>query len=322
MSTTEQKEPKAPVMGLDVAVSDEGSSSAVAGDESSAGVKTGRDSQGVEFNNDGTVKPTGIDGVKEWADKEEDAEDDTTATETSKEDSKSEDAGAPEDLGDYNSEDPEVVSKFEARYFKDDGENGQVLNTDAFNEELAANLAADPENFNINASSRKFLKDRLGISDALIDNHLKGIKAQTEVNDAAFYATPTVGGKEAYEAKLAWGKENYTPAQKEKFNAAIKAGGDSALEAVELLALRYASANKDEGQAGDQKVPAKSLGRPVSPKKDVTSSATAGRSAGVEPFASADDHRKALKAAKNDAERDVVRKRLRVSPWFKAGQNG
>ncbi len=315
MSTPETK-PKG--MELEVAVGGEGATSGTferGADASKPDLKVVEaEGQGVEFNKDGTVTETGLRGTSDDAPKEEQSE---SSEDALKEEESGEAPATPEDLGDY---DPANSSKFDERYFSDaGGDEGPTLNLAAFNAELAANLAADPENFDINKNTRGWLKDRLGISDQLINNHLAGLKAQQQVGQEAFYAHPDVGGKDAYEAKLAWGKENYTPDQKAKFNAALKAGGDAALEAVELLSARFTKAGGKSASPVEKtvsKVPSRPERRAASPSKDVTAAASAPSSQGVEPFASEADHRAALKASKSDKERDAIRARLRVSPWW------
>lgn len=228
------------------------------------------------------------------------------------------------DPGEWDASKPEVVEAFDKKYWNEDGSQ---LNLTAFNATLEANIALNGK-ADIAPGERAYLKDRLGLSDEAITQHIAGVVAVRAENDKAFYSLPFVGSKEAHEARIEWASKGYTPAQKAAFNAAMAKGGDDAKEALELLDMRASKGGlKLPGKAPAQRTAAEKIDpqrkgppgrRDASPKRDATAGAgTSAGKPGVEPFKSADEHRKAqAKAMKSGdkAELATVRDRLKASP--------
>lgn len=263
----------------------------------------------------------------------EGAEEEQSAEEGSPEEEgpEQEDAATAEepsaDPGEWNPEDEATVAKFNARYWKKDEAGNETLNLEAFNPELAENLKAGKAD--ISKGGREYLKATLGLSDAVIDQHIKGVINTQAAEDAAWYSA--VGGKEVYEAKLAWAKTGYTAEQKARFNAALKSGNkDVIMEQVELLNTRFAAgggkvpkAASEGGGAAPPKFgpPGKRSGGGVSPQRSATSGSAAGKGTGdIKPFESADEHAKALDAAiksKDTKAVEEVRRRLKASTFWR-----
>lgn len=278
---------------------------------------------GLEFDLDGEgTTATGVPGLKdgeeapEGSDKPEGTEEATTG------EAPEESAEAPEDLGAWDPDNAEVATKFDERYFAKDGSE---LNMAAFSSEVAANAAKEDGTPVLNEGTYGWLKDRMGVSKEAVDKIIAGQVALGAQNEDAFYKT--VGGKEVYASKLDWAKRVYTAEQKARFNAAIDAGGDAAQEALELLNARWekagnkAPATKQEGAEEEpaKRRPGLPAKRAASPAKS-TAAAPGGTAAAAAPFASADEHRKAMAEAMKSGDKsamELVRKRLLASPWFR-----
>ncbi|WP_269929948.1 hypothetical protein [Aminobacter sp. HY435] len=273
--------------------------------------------QGIDFETDGSITATGLDKVKP---KEENSEE-TTEEDNEGGDKPSETEateGDNSDLGEWDPENTEVGAKFDERYFKE----GSELNMDAFTTEVAANAAKEGGTPVLNEATYGWLKDRMGVSKTYADSIIKGQLALRQQNEDAFYTR--VGGKEVYTQKQVWAKENYTPEQKARFNAAIKAGGSEAEEALELLNTRWEKAGNKAPEAKREEVrkglPTK---RPASPAKTTQAAQNPGGTGNVKPFANGDEHRAALKEAQRAApgdrvaQLDLVRKRLAASTFWK-----
>lgn len=283
--------------------------------------------QGQEFRSNDvgpssiTVDPTEAEidadlGAQEAEDGDENLEGDGAEPSTDDVQKTDDDAGADEeqgdaaDLPDYNADDEAVIAKYDEKYLKQDEKGNSVLNLDAFNDELNANYAEGK--LDINPGSRQFVKDTFGVDDKAIDLYLAGLKVEADAKDNERYAL--VGGKDIWDSLVEWGKTNYTPEQQKRFNEAVQKGGDEAAEQVELLKAR--AAGKVKGVAS--KGPGRLGRRPSSPAKVVDGSRAAAPKA--EPFATSEDHRKAMVEAEKSgdmAKVEEVRKRLRASAWFK-----
>lgn len=274
---------------------------------------------GVEFDAEGVHRT----GVNDLLDDPEEADQPEGGEEAPDDGDKAEgDESAPEsppeDLGEWKADDPEVAAKFDERYF---GKDGTELNVSALSDEVAANLAKEDGKPVLNEGTYGWLRDRMGVSKEAVDRIIAGQVALRTQNEDAFYGV--VGGKDLYAQKLEWAKGVYTPAQKERFNAAIAAGGEEAQEALELLNTRWEKAgNKAPDKPTTEQ--ARKIGlppkRPASPAK-TTAAATTGGGSDVKPFANADEHRKAMADAMKSGDKgqlDLVRKRLVASPWFRA----
>lgn len=256
------------------------------------------------------------------------------------------DAGPTADpLPDYDPANAEVAAKYDERFLTEhtdeaDGSKSVVLNREAIADEIRANMAkAEGATERPNEGTYKYLKDKLGITRDLVDAAIEGEKAKFTQAKAAM--DEVTGGEEAWKAKLAWastttgtdGKDilgGYTKAQVDRFNAAMKEGGEAAREQIELLNERYAKANP--GAATAKAAPAKpgiGVRRPASPAKSATTGANtqSGGAPSAKPFANQGEYNKELasiRAMKPGAEQDAKHRELRartaVSPWFKAQQ--
>lgn len=246
------------------------------------------------------------------------------------EEAEEEDIEAQIDPGDWDPEDPEVAEKFAKRYWMKDEDGNDRLNINAFGPELQASIARGDETPDISKGGRAWLKDSLGLSDQAIDQQIAGSMALRAQYREKLFAP--FGGEDGYNAHFEWAKENYTPAQKARFDAAIKPSADPALleEQLDLLRVR--------AQRGGLKVPAKKVlrgttaadnelpgrqygpkgnRRPVSPKRSATGKTTPNTSGGVEPFQTLEEHRRAqdeAMASGDPKKMDAVRARLRASP--------
>lgn len=256
--------------------------------------------------------------------------------EPKEEDPKEPDADEPaegEPLPAWDPENEEVAAAYDAKYISKDADGNDELNFEAFNAEFLAKRAEGK--IDINADSRAYLKARFGISDKVINQHLEGVVAlearAEEKTFLQFGATPEEG-KAAFETMVAWGKENYSEAQRARYNAAIdkaKSGDDSELqEQFELLKTRYISKNPGKVPAAEaqEAQAAKKIGlqrRPVAPAKTTTNKATPQDTATV-GFANAEEHRVAqaaalkLPAKEQAAALSKVRARLVASSFWKA----
>lgn len=193
---------------------------------------TNADASSLEF--DGGMKPL---KDKEVAGaEEEEAPKENTAEEGAEE------APSKGDLGDWDASKPEVQEKFDARYFKEGKLNQATLSAEYF-----ANKAKDPAKAGLNEQTYKYLEDTLGIDRATIKEVEAGQEARNAQADAKFYES--VGGKARYDAALEWGRKNYTPAQKERFNKLRAAGGEDFRDAAEALISRFQKANPQAGDA-------------------------------------------------------------------------
>ncbi|MDG4856424.1 hypothetical protein [Mesorhizobium sp. WSM4982] len=252
-------------------------------------------------------------------------------------------AAAYEPLPEFDPENEEVAAAYDSRFLKDDGEDGQALNTEAIADEIRANMAK-PEGERSerpNEGTYKWLRSKLGITRDMVDAHIEGEKAKYLQQKAAL--DEVTGGEEAWKAKLAWAstKEDgtqggYTKEQVARFNAAMKEGGAAAAEQIELLNERYARANPD-AKANQGAAPAKPAAkqgvglnqrRPASPAKSTQGAANGGSNAGPKPFKDASEHQKELAALSHlkqgperEAKHKELRARLAASPWWRNGQH-
>lgn len=320
MADTKETKPGVDPSRLDVSIGGGGSDSLdTARGEGGNFTSTDDGGQGLDFDAGGNVTATGLDKV---TDKEPGSEVTTEETDKAVEDGEKVESteGDNTDLGDWNAEDAEVAKKFDERYFTEK-DGSSELNMEAFSSEVAANAAKEGGTPVLNEATYGWLKDRMGVSKDYADSIIKGQLALHKENESAFYSR--VGGKEVYEQKLAWAKEGYTPEQKARFNAAIKAGGPEAEEALELLNTRWEKAGNKAAPGAKEEAPRKGLPpkRPASPAKSTQSAQNPGGSGNVQPFANADQHRAALKAAQQSGDSktqlDLVRKRLAASNFWR-----
>lgn len=250
------------------------------------------------------------------------------------------DEAAPyEPLPDFDPENEEVAAAYDARFLKDDGDDGQALNVEAIADEIRANMAKEGEarSERPNEGTYKWLRTKLGITRDMVDNHIEGEKAKYLQQKAAL--DEVTGGEEAWKAKLAWAstKEDgsqggYTKEQVARFNAAMKEGGAAAAEQIELLNERYAKANGGTTTATPKPATKSGVGlqrRSATPAKTTQGAANAGSTAGPKPFANKADYDKELanvshlkQGPERDAKHKELRARLAASPWWRQGQAG
>jgi hypothetical protein len=220
-----------------------------------------------------------------------------------------------EDLGEYKADDPAIVAKFDERFFTADAK----LNKDALSAEFWGN-----EN-KLKDSTYAYLSDRLGVTQELVKEIEAGLvlKHTQDASGATTAAHAAAGGKEAYEAAIAWGLAGgYTEAQRARFDEAITKRAEGWEDAVVALVSRHQAAT-----GGGRKMP-NLLGRRSTPARDATNESKPGVAPGgpatpaaVEPFASRADWMTALKEAGNDPRKNAaVRARLRVSPFTRSAQ--
>jgi hypothetical protein len=229
------------------------------------------------------------------------------------------------ELPEWDEANDEVNSAYDAKYITKDDGGKDVLNFQAFNDEFAKDRGEGKRD--LNAGTRQYLKDRFGISDKLIDSHLAGVIAQEEkianVFHGQFGATPEEGQK-VYTEMFGWAKENFTPAQKDRYNAAMKEGGEAAQEQIELLKTRFLTKNPGKAsttEAAERTIGLRKVERGVSPKKNATGGQSS-QSAAPTPFANAEEHRVAqnealkLKGKEKDTKLAEVRSRLSASQFW------
>lgn len=246
------------------------------------------------------------------------------------------DAVAEEALPEFDAEKPEVIEAYDGRYFKDvDGKPtldidklGEVVYANSQKTDDKGNIIGKPE---LNAGEYAWLEARLGVTREQADETIAGRIALKQQKETAFYTS--VGGKDNWDGVLAFAKEKnlYKPEQKAKFNAALKAGGDEAMEQIELLFARAEKAGyRGAGPKPDPKVaqkPASLLGaprakKPASPQKSA-SGAEVRQAGGLKPFENNDEYVAALRAAGTDkAKVEEARKRLAASTYWRPGRKG
>lgn len=286
---------------------------------------------GLDFEADGKVSRTGL-GNREAGEvePEDDLEDEDLGDDGDDKkpaegeepgaDDKTEEETTEDDLGDFDPDNEETVSKFDAKFTVEGEGGGAEINQAAFSAEVDADLKAGGTG-SLKPATYEYLKARFGVTKEYADSLIKGQLALRSQNEDAFYAK--VGGAETYAKKLEWAKTGYTPAQKARFNAAVAAGGEEAADALDLLNAKYAAANKgaEDGDGKDVgKRPGIGIRRPASPKKSTTTSANPGGGTDLKPFADAEEHRKAQAEALKSGDKaklDLVRKRLVKSTFWK-----
>lgn len=150
------------------------------------------------------------------------------------------------DLGEWNKDDAAVQEKFDARYFKEGKLNEAALSKEFFSSKGQKDKDGKAIEPGLKESTYAYLADTLGISKEFAKQVEAGLEATNAQAERAF--TDRVGGAERYNAALEWGRRNYTPAQRERFNAARSKGGEDFLETVDALMLRYEKANPQAAQ--------------------------------------------------------------------------
>lgn len=218
-----------------------------------------------------------------------------------------------EDLGDYDGAKPEVVEKFDGRFFTPEGK----LHRDNLSAEFWGNGKA------LKPSTVAFLEDRLGVTPELVKEVCDGLVAKHEGTSSALTARvhELAGGPAVYAAALTWGLSGgYTPEQRARFDTLASKGGPDFEDAVVALVSRHQKAT------GGRTLPNLPQRRASSPARDATggnrqvSGAPAQGASRADPtvlpFADAASYRAAIKEAGNDLRKSAeVRARLAVSPF-------
>lgn len=302
------------------------------------------DGTGMDFNPDGTVESTAQPPAQPAGEEPKPGEgEDTAAPEDGAEEAaEGEQEGAEEEAKELPSWDPEneeAAKAWDERFFPGDG---TTLNTEGFAAELEANMSKEGGKAELNADSYAYLNDRLGVSKDYVDQIIAGQLAVRAQNKATFEGM--AGDMDVYNAKVDWGTQNFTAAQKEAFNAALASGDVSAVqEQLDLLDVRMtragvdmeafaaeakaAAGNTSQPTAGAEEGAAKAPvrrgpparnRRPSSPPKPAAASTPVGGGEGpTDGFKDNNEYVAALKAATNDAERREVAAKLRRSTFWK-----
>lgn len=318
------------------------------GDSKDPVVGDGFGTGGVEFNPDGTVsttedtdpgtdkdKPEG-DAAPEDADKADTEDADKEDADTEEDADKADTEASDEALPEFDPENEEVVSKWDAKYFPGDGNK---LDTTAFRAEVLANRAKTNEagerigKDELNADSYKYLEHRLGVDKETVDAIIEGEALKEAANETKFYKLTSghddasgapfdqAAAKASYDAKVEWGSAHYTPKQKERFNAALKSGDPEIIkEQIDLLTTRMAAAgdlprprptNFRKGRPEPQR-------RPSSPARPAGGAPSGGPGGGTDVFETNDQYLAAVKAAgKDEAKVAEVRAKLQRSTFWR-----
>jgi hypothetical protein len=267
----------------------------------------------AEIDQDGVHTRTGLgDPNGHSEDQDQLGQDDTESEGIPGEGGEGEDRGEEgetegEALPDYDPDDAEAVDAYEAAFLQDDGSP----NLDRLTAEWFKNANGDPSKGGLNEGTYSFLQERYGLTREQIKEFEAGqvarqTQAQTQLYERA-------GGKERLDAAVKWGAQGgYTPAQRQRFNAAMNSGDPEVVaDAVDALVARYERANPRARQ------PVRPQGRrPVSPQRDATRTAAPQRVQGYASYAEYQAEARAARAAGDMQKLELTRKRLRASDWF------
>lgn len=284
---------------------------------------------GIEFDNAGGSKRTGIEAAFDEqeeksieedlkaGDKEDDAEKKAEAKPVGEPDHE-----APVPLPDFDDANEEVVAAYEERFLTPEG----FPNQEALGAIIAANAAKEGGKPVLGDNEYAFLEKR-GYPKAIVDDHIAGQIALQAKKEEAFQTY--MGGPGAFEAMSEWASGTYTDAQKGRFNTIMndrEASEEAKQEQLDLLKSRFAAAGqkftapKKEAAPERRPAPPAPPKRALSPEVSTSSSAAAGGRAGPEPFRDAAEHRKAQAAAIREGDKskiDLVRKRLQASTFWR-----
>ena len=206
------------------------------------------------------------------------------------------------ELPEWDPANPDVEAQYDQRYFKEDGE---LDVTGVLSQEFWSNYRKDPDSFKdpskggLGEQTYAYLKDRLGLSKEAVIQVERGQLAIAQQAEQKFYNE--VGGKARWEAAVAWGRENYSKPQQERFNAAMEKGGADAEDAVAALMGRY-----------DQKFPRNGVRRgpprrASTPQRDATKgAANGGGSASRDVFKSAAEYNTAIQEARKSGDQKLI----------------
>lgn len=267
---------------------------------------------------------------------DEGAEPEGEKPEAEGEDKEGEDDAAPEDLPEFNADDEAVIEKYDERFYSEvDGK--PVLNMETLGDEVYRNSQKKGPNGEdgtpaLNEGTYAYLEARLGITKEVADDYIAGQIAKKAVAEDNFYKS--AGGKEQWESQVAWGKANYTDAQKKRFNEVMTAKNpdpEAVQEQIDLLNARAVKGGWKPGKAkSDDPAPETKKGllgaprakRMASPEKSAAGSEV--RAAGsAKGYANNEEYVAALKAAGSDpAKQATVRANLKASAFWKPNRKG
>lgn len=208
--------------------------------------------------------------------------------------------------------DPKEVKKWDAKYVDNTG----LLNMEAFENEVAANLEKTGT-AQLNKETLDYLSKTRGIKPEDAKFFIEQRLAASQRDWATF--TDTLGGQGVVDAAYAWAKDNYSQAQKDRFNATYNAGTkniDGYRTELELMVRRYQSA------VGFEAAPVAE-----EPKgKDYANGKKGKKSEAVKGYKDASEERKALseimKIKDESAKQRGIREhhaRIRASAYYKKG---
>lgn len=226
-------------------------------------------------------------------------------------------AGEEAALPAFDPDNEEASAAWDNKYFPGDGTK---LNMEAFGAELTGNMNKEGGKAELNPDSYKFLESRLGVTKEDVDRIIAGQVASAQLQDQALF--DVTGGREGYVSMLEFAKDAYTEPQKEIYRAAMKVGGQQAMDQIDLLKARFQGAGNKlpsgatSATASQRRTPPQR--RPSSPAKSATDASTAtGAPAAGTVFATASEHQAALRAAGRDAGKlRAVAEKLRRSTYW------
>lgn len=145
------------------------------------------------------------------------------------------------DVGEFRADDPDVVALYDATYKTPDG----ALNMEALSGEWWSSAVQSEDGVFVGTlkdGTYAYLES-LGIPKDVVKDYEKAMVAQAAHVRAEIVAKS--GGKDTVEAALKWGREGgYTPAQRERFNAAMRSSDlETVSDALDALVARYERSN-------------------------------------------------------------------------------
>lgn len=243
-------------------------------------------------------------GAKPEAQQEDAAEDE-------REDSSEEDGKDPREpvaLPKYNPEDPKVLDSYDEQFFQEDGE----LNVGRLSEIWDASVKdLEVGDGDLGDDVYAYLKDRIGLPKDKVKELEKGLFLLRKQEVSSVYER--FGGKDQYEAGIKWAKDGgYTEAERARYTAAIKKGGQDADDAIDAFQARFLRATGQTRRGPPRP-------RSVSPRKEVGGGAPT-TSVQEDVFASQDDYALALREARatgKESAVNTVRAKLKRSTFWK-----
>lgn len=206
---------------------------------------------------------------------------------------------------------PEVVTAYEKAFFADGKPNLETLSAAWWG---SAKRADDGTwHGELPPDAYAFLETK-GFPRAMVKEIEAGQVARQAVKEMAVYEM--AGGPDKLSGALEWARsaQGYTPAQRQRYMAAINGGDmDAIQEQVTLLMDRH---NKATGKGGVD-----TAARPT--RTTATAGGGGGAGGGVAPYANYAEYSADLRAAraKNDqAAYNLARERLKASPWSGLGK--